>query len=861
MALHVRRASGLLLALSVLLSVAGPTADALGAEFEIAPNGFAVAMLDAGGDPENRAGAHPDRLQIDFALNLEGSTPRDLVFELPPGFGMNAAAVPLCPRQLVEAEEECPPESRVGSFEIVLEGGGKGVLPLFELEAPPGEPVAIGTTPAFDVPVRTELRSDDFGITVRVSDLPQEAIAEGHLELWGVPADHQQGTAIPRQALLSAPPSCGPLSFGFSTRSWQDEAPWLSTTAETPLPLVDCESLDFDPRLAVGLSDPVADSPTGLRVDLSMPGEAAGDERAQAQIDDVSVTMPGGIGLSPAGAQALSACSDAQVALGDDGEARCPPSSVVGSVELSSPSLNAPLVGTVYLAEERPGQRFRVFVVAGVLGTTLKIVAALQVDPATGRLSAVLRDLPPLSIRSIALIFRGGPGALLVSPLECGPATALASFTPYGGGAPVDASATAAVAPNPPGSACGGPLPFSPRLSIALSNRRAGRPTTFTSTVRRQPGEQLPSGLSLTLPAGLSARLGAVEKCPAASVACPPSSAIGRVVAEIGSGPGTVPLRGGLHLTDAYREAPFGVLMSLRAAIGPFDLGSISLRGSAGLNPRSGRLTVSMDRLPASVEGVPVRFRSVELSMDRPGFVHNPTSCAPASAAATVESQAGAVATLTSPLDIRGCDRLGFKPALRMSLLGRSELREGGRPGLRFGVRFRPGDANLRAMRAAFPAAVDFGIGGLRALCSRRDAIEASCPAGSRVGSARARSPLLGDALAGPIYVAQPGGDGLPEMWVSLQGGGVSLNLNAKLSNRRGDVVLGLTGLPDLSLSSFAMRLAPGPGSTLTLRSGPCSGGKPRRLESRIEARGQNGARRSFRVPVGMKAPCARGAG
>lgn len=859
MALHARRALGLSLVVLGLLLFAEPI-PAAAAEFGIAPEGFTVQMLDAEGKPEDRAGAHPDLLQIDFALNLEGSEARDLAFELPAGLGLNAAAVPDCPRALVEAEEECPASSQVGSFEIVLSGGGSTTLPLFELEPLPGQPGSFGTKPSFSLPVTAELRSSDFGIDVEVSDLPKEPIAEGHLELWGIPADHQEGTSIPRRALLSAPSSCGPLSFGLRVRSWEEEASWSEATAETP-PLTGCESLAFEPAVQMRLSNPVADSPTGLRTELSMPEETGAAGPAQAQIRDVSIAMPAGIGLSPGGAAGLGACSDAELGLGNSAAPHCPPSAKIGVAELASPAIVGAIAGTIYLGTEKPGQRFRVFVVAGVAGTVLKFVGALQVTPGSDRLSAVLRNLPPLSISRIAIGFDGGDGALFASPLACGTANTVVGFTPYGGGTPVTASSGVAIAPLPPASACTEP-PFSPQLVTVAANRRAGRVTSFSSTVRRRQGEQLPARLSVTLPTGLSASLGAVQACPAAAIAaagCPDSSRIGGVTAALGSGSSTAVLRGGLYLTGPYRRAPFGMVIEIPAAIGPFHLGSISLRGTAELNPRSGRVTISTDRLPASIEGVGVRFQTIELSMDRPGFIRNPTNCSTSGTEALLEAQDGATARADSPFRARVCKRLGFKPAIRMTLLGSGQLRRHGHPGLLAKVRLRAGDANPRTIRMSLPRSLEFGPGGLEEICSRPDAIAGRCPAGSRIGSASIRTSLLAGPLRGGIYVAQPTGSGPPDIWTHLAGGGIEMNLRGGAPSRDGSTAIELNGLPDLPLSSLSLRLRSGARSAISLAASPCRDGKLRRLRAPVSLLGQNSARRAFTVRIGSKARCPIG--
>jgi hypothetical protein len=818
-------------------------------------------MLDAEGNPEDHAGAHPDLLQIDFALDLEGSEARDLAFELPPGLGLNTAAVPNCPRGLVEAGEECPASSQVGSFKVVLSGGASTALPLFALESLPGQPGAVGSKPSFSLPVTTELRPTDFGINVGVSDLPQEPIAEGQLELWGVPADHQEGTGIPRRALLSAPSSCGPLSFGFRVRSWDEGSPWSEATAETP-PLTGCGSLAFEPAVRMGLSNPVADSPTGLRTDLSMPEETGAAELAQAQIKDVSIEMPAGIGLSPGGAAGLGACTDAELGLGNGAAPRCPPSSKIGAVELASSAINGTLTGTIFLAAERPGQRFRVFVVVSAAGTVVKFAGALRVAP-NGRLSADLRNLPPLSVTRIGVSFDGGSGALLASPLACGTANAVVGFTPYGGGAPATVSSGVAIAPLPPGTACTAP-PFSPQLTTAASSRRAGGATSFSATVLRRQGEQLPARLSVTLPAGLSGRLGAVGACPPTAIAtssCPGSSRVGSVLAEIGSGPSTAALRGGLYLTGPYRRSPFGVLVELPAAIGPFNLGVISLRGTAELNSRSGRLTVSTDRIPASIEGVGVRFQAIELSMDRPGFIRNPTSCSASGTDALLEAQDGATASPSSPFRARNCRRLGFRPAIRMTLLGSKQLRRHGHPGLLASVRLRSGDANLRTIRMSLPRILEFGPSGLEEICSRPDAIAGDCPAGSRIGSATARTSLLNEPLKGGVFVVQPPGNGPPDIWTRLAGDGIEMNLRGGAPAQDGSTAIELNGLPDLPLSSISMRLRPGPRSAISLKARPCGGGGLRPLTAPVSLLGQNSARRAFPVRIGSEAGCPSGSG
>jgi hypothetical protein len=839
-----------LLSLPLLLA---PTSIAGAADFGIVPESFAVRMLDAQGQPETRAGSHPDLLQVDFALELEGTTPRELDFDMPPGFGGSSQAVPECSRQAYDAGEECPADSQVGVSRFGLADGQKTELPIFQLEPEPGEIVAFGSKPGSGVPFTLQLRPNDFGVTLTASNPQQVALSEGHIELWGVPADHQQGTTIPRRALLTAPSRCGPVNFTFRTRSWQEGAPWLSASADTGTPLAGCADLGFDPRLGLRLGSPIADSPTGLQIEVGMPEGEDASELANAQLRAAAIELPEGLAISPAGAGSLTPCSDAQFGPESTEASLCPSSSRIGSVRLSSPVLPDELVGALYVGEERPDERFRVLVEAPMPGTVLKFAATLRPDPATGRLTATLKNLPQISITRLTLELDGGARALLASPLQCGPALARGSFEPYGEGASTESMASVQIAPRSESWHCPGPGPFEPQLLTSSSNPRAGRLTAFSATLRRRDGEQLPQRFSVALPAGLSASLGAVRPCAGNDLAasqCPADSRIGGVVAEVGSGSSPAALPGDMYLTGPYGRAPLGLVMELHAAIGPFDLGTMAMRAGVQLDGRTGRVTVAVDRLPAAIEGIPIRFRSIELALDRGGLVRNPTSCGRRSVDAAVESQGGASVEVSSDLDLQGCARLRFRPRVRVAI----KRSTGQGPRLLVSSRLREGDANMRALRVSFPPILSFKVGGLKEICSRPDAAAGTCPAGARVGATWARTPLSAEPLKGSIYVVQPKDAGQPDLGLSLVANGVRFNLRGHTSSRRGRLVTTLAGLPDIALSSIAMRLGGNGSEAFSLGGIQCVDGRPKQAVAAIRAEAQNGARWNRQLPIDTKA-------
>lgn len=855
---HGPRGLAALLAIFTLAAVTGQVSDARAAEFEIVPGSFVARMLNAGGQPENRAGSHPDRLDISFALHAEGTTARDLVFELPPGFGSNPGAVRECSRALFEAGEECPPESQVGIVSLGSEGGTAN-LPIFQLEPGPGEFLSFASTSAFKAPLKTELRPNDFGITLKVEDLPEQALSEGQIELWGVPADHQVATTIPRRPLLTAPTQCGPLVFAFHTRSRLEDAPWLSASSDTGAPLEGCTDLSFGPKLAMGLGNPVADSPTGVQMEVTTPEEAEGSELTEALIKDATIKLPAGVTVSPSGAAGLTVCSDAEFDLGSTGEAHCPPGSRVGAVEVASPVIGDPLIGAVYLGEERPQERFRLFVVAPGPAAVVKFAGVLHVDPVTGRFSAALAGLPQFPLRRLKLSFDGGPRALLASPLACGPAAAAGVFIPYGGGAPVESQASVEIGATIPGSPCPGAPLFAPRLAMHSSRTAIGRQTALSVSLLRRDGEQVPRRFTLALPAGVSAALGNVQACPDAGVAagvCPAASRIGGVLARVGSGPNPVALRGDAYATGPYRRAPFGMLLQLPTAIGPLNLGTMSFRAGATIDGRTGRVTISTDNLPTQIEGIPLRFQAIELSIDRPGFIHNPTSCRPAAVDAAIEASSGTLATVAAPLALSGCRRLRFRPRLRIAFEDRAELHQHGHPGLRMAVRMHAKDTALRAMKISLPPGLGFGIAGLKQICSRPDAAAGACPAGARVGTAVARTSLLSRPLKGAIYVVQPSDNGQPDLGISLAALGTHLNFSGHTASEDGHLVTKLVNLPDMPLSSFTMRLRGGSEGALNLETSLCESGRPRRFDSLLLATGQDGSKRRSRIPIETNARC-----
>lgn len=846
----------MLVGLVALLAVVTQPAVAR-AEFGFVPGSEELSAVDAEGQPENRAGAHPDRLFVKFDLNTveeekaDGNV-KDIVVDLPPGLTGDPNGVPTCPRKVFDgglAGEECPSETQVGEARLRIPVFEQIVLPIYNVEALPDQAAALGAgIEAVRLPIAMTLRSRDYGTTLTLASVFQPLPVTGaEIELWGVPADHQSKPAAPRLPFLTLPNRCGePLELTLRVNSWQ--APDVEQTAhvDTGPNLTGCESQAFEPSIAFAMESPAADAPSGGRIEIATPDAGGPDDLASAQIRDAVIALPPGVTLSPAGIAGIEACPDAAFGLGAPAPAACPAASRVGSVEMASPVLAAPIAGMLYLGEERPGERFRLFVDASGPGVEVKFSGRLEVDSATGRLTVSLTEMPQIPVERLTLSFADGPRAPLVTPLDCGSLTAAARFDSHGG-ATREVSSPAQDRSDP---GCHAATRFEPGFVAGGSETRAGGKTALAIAVSREDGEQALDRFLARLPRGVSPALGAVERCGsgAASGDCPPASRIGGAVAEVGSGPEPVTLRGDVFLTGPYRRAPIGLVLTFRALLGSFDIGRLAVRGALKIDPRSGRATLETASLPQILEGVPIRFRTVGIDIDRPGFIHNPTSCAAQSFEATIVSADGSGSDATSPFQVRRCGSLRFRPVVSMALRGARQLQRRGKPQLRIALRAPRGSTNLRNARIPLPGGLALDPTAVEEICARPAAMAGECPPGARVGAAVASTALLRGRMRGSIFAAQPAGNGLPDLWIDLREDGLHLLVHARTLVRKGRLVTRLAGMPDVPVSALRMRFRGGSDGLFRLRRGLCGRSAGKSMTSRVAFQGHDGAFRIARA-------------
>jgi hypothetical protein len=127
------------------------------------------------------------------------------------------------------------------------------------------------------------------------------------------------------------------------------------------------------------------------------------------------------------------------------------------------------------------------------------------------------------------------------------------------------------------------------------------------------------------------------------------------------------------------------------------------------------------------------------------------------------------------------------------------------------------GQANIAKSRVVLPDVIRPDTAGLfrpGALCQQAQLDTRSCPANSKVGTARATTPLLPGELSGPVYIVQHPGNPLPKLAIFLDGR-VSIKLEAQNELAGLKIVNRFDSIPDLPVSSFELTINGGTNGVL----------------------------------------------
>lgn len=851
--------------------------------------GLSGSVVDASGVETRMAGSHPYRMTV-AGMNLAtnpnsedisallpgGGGLREAKVELPHGTVVDPQATPQCKEsELEEGEFGCPAASQVGTVTLVLGiagafGNAPTILPIYNMVAPGGYPAELGFRVAkgsYEHLLGGVSSDGSFTLTAVGRDILARVPIEGvRATLWGEPSDQshdaQRGECIfssggkdcpverTRAAFLTMPAACsGPLSTSVHVRSWLGDEEDANYTA--PQAIEDCEALEFDPKIEAQPSTQQADSPTGLQFDLRQSqneeyeDEAGNPQRATAPLENTTVILPPGMVLNPSAANGRTACTSDEIGLASaigqmpiryhEEPAHCPDASKVGTAEVSTPLLDHPLPGSIYLAKPFDNPFHSLLAIYLVIedersGLIAKLAGKVEPGLTDGQLRTTFTESPQLPLGDVHLNFFPGSRAALITPLTCGEKTVTGQLTPWSTPNATSVADSFQVTSAPGGGICPSTeseAPNSPKLEAGTTNPLAGSYSPFVLRLTRPDGSQRISRVDATLPEGLTGRLAGVPYCSNAQIAqaearshpeegkleqqspsCPQASEVGTVIVGAGAGSNPIHVRGHAYLAGPYKGAPLSMVIITPAVAGPFDLGVVVVRVALEVDPETAVISATSDPLPTILDGIPLDVRSIALELDRPEFVLNPTSCEQKVIGATVTSPAGSTATLSERFGVEGCEKLPFKPRLSVSLTGGTGRL--GHPALKAVVTMPSGDAGIARAQVGLPHALFLDQGNLNKTCTRPVLLADGCPATTIYGHAKAWTPLLEKPLEGPVYLVGGYGYRLPALVAELNGQ-IRILLKGRVDTTKQNGIRNtFEVVPDAPVSRFVLQMKGG---------------------------------------------------
>ena len=312
---------------------------------------------------------------------------------------------------------------------------------------------------------------------------------------------------------------------------------------------------------------------------------------------------------------------------------------------------------------------------------------------------------------------------------------------------------------------------------------------------------------------------------------------------------------GKMYLAGPFKGAPLSLVAITPALAGPYDYGTVVVRVALHVDPLTAQVTAASDTVPSIIGGVPIRMRSIQVNIDKPNFMINPTNCDPHSIDSQGIGDQGTVADFSSYFHAVNCYSLPFKPKMTVRQVGKKDTKRSSNPQLQFDLTTRPGDANIKSLSVTLPSAFAIDQRHLGNICSEKELSEKQCAGRTPIGKATTTTPLLDQPLSGPVY-AVSGSGGLPKLAFILNGQvdllPQSRNEDDHEKRRRASSRRRSPSIPDAPIGHFAPdRLR---------RQDRLPGQHPRHLRrtpvTKVDYVAQNGKTRSESVKI--KAACGK---
>ena len=211
--------------------------------------------------------------------------------------------------------------------------------------------------------------------------------------------------------------------------------------------------------------------------------------------------------------------------------------------------------------------------------------------------------------------------------------------------------------------------------------------------------------------------------------------------------------------------------------------------------------------MPEIIGGIPIRMREIEVNINRPNFMINPTNCAPLSVGSEGIGDQGTAVAFSSYFHAVNCFSLGFTPKLTVTQLGgRKATQRAKQPSLQFDLKTTPGDANLKSVALTLPKSIHIDQAHLGNLCDRSELASDQCKGKAAIGTVIDETPLLEKPLEGLAY-AVSGFSVLPHV-VFILGGQVTVmpeGISTTVSGGRLRTVIPV--IPDVPIGHFRLTL------------------------------------------------------
>ena len=719
-----------------------------------------------------QAGGHPDFGITDFVFNhavaedlTEGGGVKSIRTDLPVGFSTNPRALPMCSQADFAANfgkaeaSHCKADTVAGTQEltIAIPAPTNVVGTVYNLEPAPGLPLEFG----IDIPlpflggIHVHSLLEGFVSWHKEEEATKEGIESGdYHEFFKIKVAKSlaegeapivrsrlvsNGTA--GKGLLTNPTACpGPQTTHLRVETYTGKVVTSQYTTTPTAAEEECGEVEFEPSFSLSANPTTQDEGTALTTDLKFPINEESSEIENSDLKKTVVKLPVGYSINPSAAHGLQACTEAELNTSTV-ETECPVRSEIGTAVLNVPGLPLEsLTGKIFLGStETPITHgpYTIYVAVGSnrYGQAVRLKGIVEANPETGQLTTTFDNNPQGPFEDLKLVFNGGTFADLATPLKCGAAPVAATFTPYAN--PAESTTLA-----PELTVTGGNCPSAPfALSQSTSSEPAsgGGSSTFTFNLARNDGQQYLHTVRTVLPPGLVGTVPDVTQCaePAAGKGeCTSASQIGTAVVTAGTGTEPFEFRGKVYFTGPYQGAPYGLSIVTPVVAGPFNFGNEVTRAKIEVNPSTAQI-IATSTLPTIKQGIPIRLRSLSVTVNRQGFERNPTNCALLNTESELTSTEGAVQKeLRSPFQAEGCSSLSFGPKFTASTSAKTSRVNGA--SLVTTLTQGSGQANIKSVKVQLPKQLPSRLSTLQKACTEAQfaANPSGCPAGSKVGTA-----------------------------------------------------------------------------------------------------------------------------